>query len=424
MISDMKGDIGRISSERPFSMGIADANISENGDGYLSDVQTNNSNNASEVSQDIYTSTRLIEQHFKDKYRFLRDAYEQRIRQLTEVVNNTCENLFSDELLIEMKSDKTSSAFIPAHLGELIDKHLEGDREKFIHEIITQLCSVKVELLNCQETIILKNITIGKLESEVIRGRKAESAIGNIQKKSLELRRQFDDISSHSEESMRTLQAKYDLLNNHDNLLKEQAEKNLIDLSIKTQELEALKVNHEARIRDFIVMESSFELTLDQEVRKKLAPLSDERNNLSVEVNELKLQLRFKCDELLQTQSALKLKIEEERTGREQISTIMSQVEEMLEQEASESNKTITAIHDKMKHLKSRLSLELQQERRMTAVLQDELGTVRRDREEKSRDLRLNVDEVLILRDKLDFESQRGGVLQIKIQEAACALLA
>lgn len=110
------GPIGSKNSD--YNNGYINYDTSNNGDGYLSDVQTYNSNNESEMSQDFYSSTRSLEQQIKDKFKFLRESYESRINHLVHVVNNTCESLYSDELLIEMKSDRISSAFIPAHLGE------------------------------------------------------------------------------------------------------------------------------------------------------------------------------------------------------------------------------------------------------------------------------------------------------------------
>mmetsp|Transcript_25813 Transcript_25813/g.24647 ORF Transcript_25813/g.24647 Transcript_25813/m.24647 type:complete len:1282 (+) Transcript_25813:133-3978(+) len=395
----------------------ADGNgyTSDNGDGCISEIQTQNSNNSSVVSQDFYSSTRLVEQHFKEKYRFLRDAYEQRVRQLTEVVNLTCENLFSDELLLEMRNDRTSSAFIPAHLGEVINKHLESDRETFIHQVITQLSTVKVDLLKSQETVIFRNRTIANLEPEVLRGKKAEGAISNLQRQLLDLKQTFD----RSGEDSKAIETKNIQLVEQNDQLQQKIEKLSIDFTARSQEMETLKSLFDDNKRDSLIVENNFDRAVDKEVASRLSPLSDERNNLSVEVNEVKVQLRFSSDELIRTQGALKLKTEDEIKSKEQVSAIMSQVEVMLEQEASESNKTIMAIHDKMKQSKSRFSLELQQERRLNAVLQEELGNVRRDKEDKARDLKIAVDEKSQLGEKLSLELQRGAVYQIKIQETS-----
>jgi ligand-binding SRPBCC domain-containing protein len=75
--------------------------------GYLSDVPTYDPTRgggsdavaSSEISQDLIVSTRHLEQHFKDKYVRLRQVYEQRIRQLTDVVTDTCASLFTDEMV-------------------------------------------------------------------------------------------------------------------------------------------------------------------------------------------------------------------------------------------------------------------------------------------------------------------------------------
>jgi hypothetical protein len=250
------------------------------------------------------------------------------------------------------------------------------------------------------------------LEPEVLRGKKAEGAISNLQRQLSDLKQTFD----HSGEDLKTIQTKNIHLVEQNKTLQQKIENLFTDLSTRSQELETLKSLFEDNKRESFIVENNFDRAVDKEVTSRLSPLSDERNNLSVEVNELKVQLRFSSDELIRTQGALKLKTEDEIKSREQVSAIMSQVEVMLEQEASESNKTIMAIHDKMKQSKSRFSLELQQEKRLNAVLQEELGNVRRDKEEKSRDLKVAVDENLQLRDNLSSELQRGNVYQIKIQ--------
>ena len=63
-MSDSKRGIGKIVRHHQLGSGIADNHGSEIGDGYLSDVQTHVSNNASEVSQDFFSSSRVLEQHF------------------------------------------------------------------------------------------------------------------------------------------------------------------------------------------------------------------------------------------------------------------------------------------------------------------------------------------------------------------------
>ena len=60
--------------------------------GYTSEASNLNvsSDNA---SVDLISSARQLEQHFKEKYKSLRTAYMQRVRQLADVVTDTCAGL-------------------------------------------------------------------------------------------------------------------------------------------------------------------------------------------------------------------------------------------------------------------------------------------------------------------------------------------
>ena len=168
--------------------------IPSNDSGYLSDVRSEQSNLPSEVSEDFYSSTKMLEQHFRDKYKYLKEIYEQRVLQLSEVINHTCEQFLTDEILLEMRSDKASSSFIPSHLGEIIHKHLEHDREAFVHKLVAQMSSMKVELLQCQEAVLQRNKTIASMESDVTRGRKMEVAHESSSKRLGDTKRQLDDL--------------------------------------------------------------------------------------------------------------------------------------------------------------------------------------------------------------------------------------
>ena len=90
-MTDRRSIIGQVHFDQHRGPRTAGFSSSENGDGYLSDVQTLNSNNPSEVSQDFHSSARLLEQVFNDKCNFIRDSYDQRSRQLSAVVNKLCE---------------------------------------------------------------------------------------------------------------------------------------------------------------------------------------------------------------------------------------------------------------------------------------------------------------------------------------------
>jgi chromosome segregation ATPase len=86
----------------------------------------------------------------------------------------------------------------------------------------------------------------------------------------------------------------------------------------------------------------------------------------------------------------------------------------MLAQEASESNATVTVLHQKMKQLKHRYSTDMQREKRISASMQDELAAVRAAREDNMREIRLLTDDCSRLRDELKAEQEKTLALNSK----------
>lgn len=164
--------------------GGAGAALLNDDEGYVSDVPTQASDDAS-VS--LVQSARVLEHTFRDRYNVLRAAYETRIKSLSDVIQDACASLFSDELLNEMKQDKTSSAFIPAHLSELLGKHLENERERYIHQLVSHLCTVETELVRSREKNAALISRVGKLEELCAAGRRAELSIEPLYVSSLPL---------------------------------------------------------------------------------------------------------------------------------------------------------------------------------------------------------------------------------------------
>lgn len=410
----MKSGIGKVSRERLQRPGIADYCASDNGDGYLSDVQTHISNNTSEVSQDFFSSAHLLEQNFREKYNFIRETYDKRNRQLSSVVNKTCEGLISNDLLREMRNDTTCSAFIPAHIGEVITRHLEDNREQFIHQLITQLSTTKLELQKSNEMGNRKSCSIKALEREVFSSKKMQFVVETLQRQLHEMRSQFDQLAYLSEEKIRKLQAANDQLNLKDEHMREQLATCHDDLFKKSQLIESMKKNIDSETKNFSLSGISFGHAVDNEAKLQ-------RCNSNGQANELQSLLQLKSDELVRIQALLKSQTEDGEKSKIQLRTMMDQVDRMLEQEAVESNKTITAIHDKMKRQRSALFQEVKQERKLTSVLQEEIHSVRAEKEEVARGFRQATDDVIHLRDKLAFELQRTASLNMNLQQSHAA---
>ena len=235
------------------------------GDGYISDVQSQHSA-PSEFSEEFYSSTKMLEQHFKDKYKVLRDTYEQRVLQLSDVVTRTCEHLLGDEVLLEMRSDKASSAFIPAHLSEVIHRHLEHEREQFIHKLVTQLSTVKVDLLQCQETLLTRDKTVTDMEADVTRGKRAEAAHDAAQRKLADAKRQLEELASRYEGDTKAMKAMVADLTERDREAREEAQRLKKDLAAVERDHAALRAAHDDKTRTTLVLETSFEQVHEEHV--------------------------------------------------------------------------------------------------------------------------------------------------------------
>ena len=420
-MADRKSIIGQVHFDQRRGPRPAASYGSENGDGYLSDVQTLNSNNPSEVSQDFHSSARLLEQLFNDKCNFIRDSYDQRSRQLSVVVNKLCEELVSDEMLQEMRSDRTSSAFIPAHLGEVINRHLEDNRELFIHRLITQLSDARSSLLKCKDQEVQKNKYIDSLEPEVIRGKKALSGMDSLQRQLTDMKRQYDHLQQYSQEKIRKLNMMNEELNYTDSQSREQLQKLMMDLSIKSQAVESLQKDVEEKTRDSCLMESSYDRAVNDEVSMRILAISTEKEDLSILLGDLKSELRVKSDQLVRSQDLLKIKEEEGNKNKSQMASMMSQVQILLDQESNESNRTIAALYDKMKILKSKLFLELQQERKLTTSLKDEYKAMRTEKEEKMKEHQKALNDNQNYKNQVTILVKESSALQKRFQESQTA---
>ena len=68
----------------------------------------------------------------------LREAYNNRLSELSATVEELCSELLSDEVIAQMRIDSTTKAFLPAHLSEIIDLHLRNEKENTISNLMMQ----------------------------------------------------------------------------------------------------------------------------------------------------------------------------------------------------------------------------------------------------------------------------------------------
>lgn len=228
-------------------------------DGYISDVPSQASFAQSDVSNDLIVSTKVLEKHFKDKYNALKQAYEQRIRQLSDVVHETCNNLITDEILMEMKNDKTSSAFIPAHLSEVINSHLESERERFIHSIVTKVASLELDLSKSAATNKSLTQKISHLEKELVKGRQCEQELPPLKEKLKNLEHQYRDLISQTDKEISDLKSRNADLVSQLSGVELKLDSTALQLKEKMVECESFRLVVDEKSREVQHLEQSFE---------------------------------------------------------------------------------------------------------------------------------------------------------------------
>lgn len=358
-------------------------------DGYLSDVPTHHSVSPSEVSHDLIASTKTLEQHFKDKYAVLRSAYESRIKRMADTINGTCKTLLSDEIIEEMKHDRTTSKFVVAHATEILDRHLESDREAYISELLDKLSHA--------------DILLKKKNKDVLALREAAA----------QKEKEHSDRDSSNEELIQELQAK---------------------LQRKEEECNKLRALSERRERDIDLLEQSFnqsthelaliegmekkEQIIKSEMKEQLRSVTRDREFLTAENHDLKMKLQTCVEEIDRLQKERAEKKKEEDINHQRITELMAQVEQTLEQEANESNLAISTVHEKMKSFRNRLVQELQKEKRLNSLLQEELNTIKTVKDDSMKSHRRLQEEEALLRSKLIQEQEKVTSVQHQLVTA------
>ena len=166
------------------------------------------------------------------------------------------------------------------------------------------------------------------------------------------------------------------------------------------------------------------EQKLKQELREQLMAVTAQRNSLHNEVQLLQTKLSHLTDELKRSEEFQRSHANDESINKERISSLMSQVETMLAQEANESNLAITTIHEKMKQFRQRMTQEIQREKRFSATLNEELLRLKSLHNDTVNENRRLVEELSHVRDKLKHEQAKSGQLTIDLQEQASVISA
>eukprot|EP01038_Epipyxis_sp_PR26KG_P005306 gene5306-7370_t len=385
------------------------------GDGYISDVPTQHSNGSnSDVSYDFINSTKVLERHFRDKYQVLKSAYERRISQFSQTVEQVFEKILNDDILHEMRGDATSLQYIPSHIAEIVTDHLNGEREKYVQLLIQKSSGFEFEYTKEKDINIFLKRKLENQEKQIIQGNKAQDSLVILSKKLLDLEQQYNTTTSENDEEIQQLKTLNHKLKVNENALKSKLEKSIQEIVDKTNDNDALQKliaekNHQKEIlenineqitRELNVFENSEkqETQIKRELNDKIRVLSDERNQLQQELILLKTKNEYLIGELKRSAEYQDKKSEEEKLNKDKMESVMMQLEQVLQQEANESNQAILSVHEKMKEFRGKMLAELQKEKRFSTTLQDELNKMKSLRDGHDQEqcslLRIQIQEV------------------------------
>ena len=186
------------------------------GNEYLSDVNTHNSDinyrSDSEVSADFVASAKTLEHGFRYKFRILRQAYEDRLVNLSQIVETSCGALISEEIGHEMRNDATTLGYLPAHLAEVFNSHLHDEREAFLAETLKRLKTLELQASRKDEIVDETLAKMEKMEAEMNACRHRELEVEPMRYRLTELEQQLHVLQRESKAEAAELTQKNEAL--------------------------------------------------------------------------------------------------------------------------------------------------------------------------------------------------------------------
>lgn len=381
--------------------------------------------------RESYSNT--LDVMYRDRHNIMKRAYEQRIVQLSDVIQETCQTLIGDEVLNSMKSDPVASAYTLPAIHEMLTNHINGEREKYVHQLIQNIGTLEGRNRSMADKNMHLTKKVNQLEYDNAKGKKAEQGLdalfvkfGDMEKEYGEHKMQSADQIKQLKEEIETFEKSTSELTftvqslNDSNMEKDKEINELTEIKIQNkQEILNLQSALEQSARDMQMIEDveKEEQEIKTQLQKRLSELVSENSTLNAELTDLKNKLHFNELELAKGQETIKESQQELHENKTKTVSLMKQVEGMLAAEAQESNNAIAIVHEKMKNLRHQLSLEVAKEKRYSASLHEELLTLRSFKEEKSREIKNLIEDEADLRTKYNREVQRTNDLTLQIQE-------
>ncbi len=369
--------------------------------GYLSDVNTQNSRNRSdsEASSDFVVSAQNLEHIFKQKYKILRQAYEDRLAGLSQVVEDTCAAVLTDEVGLEMRNDPLSVGFLPAHLAEVFTTYLQSERELYVNELILKLSSMELQLSRKNEIIETQGQKIEKLDAELSQFRHQQLEIEPARLRQIHTEETLKSVSAQSKLEIQELSSKNGILLQTNQTLEAalaEHKRSLEEKNVEINRLQTELLNKTQLASDLQLSRDVFDKDINslRGVEKSYAVLQREYTTVQTEISEYKVRLNAAADELTRCQGVINEFMAAEKMNKQKITHLMHQVDIMLSQEANESSAAVESAHTQMRRLKQQFMAEMQQERKVTLALEAQVKSLRDELDSRERGLRASRQEL------------------------------
>jgi len=177
-------------------------------------------------TQDIRTPTQ--DNIISNKNNELRTIYNERILQINNILLDICNNIGNDSLIHSLLNDDTSTGYLYAHLGEIMNKYLDDERETMFENISKRLSLTEYDLAKERNLSLQHKQQIQKMEIELNKRKEFEDKYLMISDKYNKLEKSFQDLAVKAQIETESLKNNITTLS----LLNEETNKRLDDNQI------------------------------------------------------------------------------------------------------------------------------------------------------------------------------------------------
>ena len=360
-----------------------------------------------------YGQREQLEYLFKSKFEALRNGYNERLKRLQHTIDNFHREFVGDEVVRAMKADSSTSVYVPAHISETIFTEVADERERYIHELIQKLGTNEMNFqelaIECRdwkeraralqrETVRMQSIVaehqLNGSQAEVLREeleRLRERVAGDLTRQ-----QEIASLKQTVQERNRILESAHaDIARSNETIH-----------AMKKQQQEFERRHHELQtelgsMRQQLAAETetvSQERSARQATEHRLKELLDAYRTLESNSRSDQQAVGLAENQIVQLQQAVLAKDAEMEGMKRKLASVMSQVEQMLDAEATENGNALEMMQEKLRRAKQKYAEEAKRYKRAASATNEELTLVRSQLDDARRELKQVQEETKVLR--------------------------